>query len=45
MEVYYKEEKLLAWRDSCLKSIVNSAKKLAKLQDNFNEFLCAVTYS
>jgi len=31
MDIYYKEEKLEAWRDSCLKSILNLQKKLAKL--------------
>ena len=43
MEVYYKEEKLKAWRDSCLKSILNNQKRLGKLQDNFNQFLAAVS--
>ena len=31
MDIYYKEEKLKAWRDSCLKSILNLQKKLAKI--------------
>ena len=39
MDVYYKEEKLKAWRDSCLKSILSGQKKLARLQESFDEFV------
>ena len=42
MDVYYEEEKLKAWRDNCLKSILNCQKKLGTMQDNFNQFLSAV---
>ena len=31
MDIYYKEEKLLAWRDSCLKTILNGSRKAGKL--------------
>ena len=39
MDIYYKEEKLLAWRDSCLKTILNGSRKAGKLQEAFNEFI------
>lgn len=39
MDVYYKEEKLKAWRDSCLKSILSGNKKLTRLTESFEEFV------